>query len=373
MVPTGGTAAFPAPMHVYILYGQAGVDDSPIPKSLKDGHLPARTPYGGGVISLEDGTECRLHRGPGDRRWDRSVGAGRRVDSGDRRDRRAARRRDSYSSSSDVISGGSCATHDRTTARSSTCADYNYGQAYNLGGGFTGSFAVNAQLEGSVTAELNFDVKRKKVLVKCVPYAVKFQNVHIFGNATANAGITLTEGSRTRTPSGRRKIAKTHLFTSPTGSAPPDTPSASTCRLRRARPGRRASPGRSPTTETRSPAAASTRSVRWMIARRRRLRKHLGHGSTQTITGSAYPAMSSRCPTWISASAPTCTTSASPMPRSGCGRTSWEICGVIPATIAVTRRQRQRRAVHALTFDLDRRIDITAEAKSSGRDHGSGR
>ena len=62
----------------------------------------------------------------------------------------------------------------------------------NLGSGFSGSLSASGTIQGTATGEVFIKIKRKKILFVCVPYAVKFDRAHAFGNLLANYGATLS-------------------------------------------------------------------------------------------------------------------------------------------------------------------------------------
>ena len=210
-VSTNGTS--PSTDHVYILHSDAGINESPLPQTIKDDLVPP-PPDGDISISSEGGAEdtyiVSQEIAEGIEASELAGALTPEIDAiAEPLDEET-----SYSASTPnkSIFGGSCATHDKNYSKVINLHSYNYDKTFQLGDGFTGSFSANAQLEGSVTAQLNFGLKRKKVFGKCVPYGVKFQNVHAFGNATSTAGITLTGGLAYQNTFGPWDISKAHLF-----------------------------------------------------------------------------------------------------------------------------------------------------------------
>jgi len=216
--PTGGISAEdtsppPSTDHVYILHGDAGINESPLPQTVKDDLVPA--PQDPGTISIEDdGADdtyiVSQEIAEGIEASELAGALTPEIDAiAEPLDEETSY---SASTTNKSIFGGSCATHDKNYSKVINLHSYNYDKTFQLGDGFTGSFSANAQLEGLVTAQLNFGLKRKKVFGKCVPYGVKFQNVHAFGNATSTAGITLTGGLAYQNTFGPWDISKAHLF-----------------------------------------------------------------------------------------------------------------------------------------------------------------
>jgi len=195
--------------HVYILNGEAGITASPIPETLKEDLVPSLADPGGISISIEDGADSVyiVSQEIAD-----GIEASEAAGSLTPEIAAIAEPLDGVASSYASSLSSECATHQQTVRKVLDLAGRSFGDSYNLGGGFTGSYAVSGNIEGAVTAELNFDVKRKKVIAWCVPYAAKFNNVHIFGDATANAGVTLSGTVAYQHSFGPTEFAKPHLF-----------------------------------------------------------------------------------------------------------------------------------------------------------------
>jgi len=205
-----------ANQHVYVLHGDAGVSDSPLPDTIKQDLLQSADPYGGTIVAVEDGGETvyavsqEIAEG-----IDASETAGELTpeieaiaeplddeDSGEV----------SLTPTPASLFGGSCATQEKSVSKVINLNGRSYTKTYNFGSNFTGTFTITGQLQGSVTAEIHFDVKRKKVIAWCVPYGVKFKNVHAFGNATSNAGVTATGTVSYHDSFGPSELAKPELF-----------------------------------------------------------------------------------------------------------------------------------------------------------------
>jgi len=87
-------------------------------------------------------------------------------------------------------------------------APLNY--SINLGSGFSGSLSATGNLSGSATGEVEFTIKRKKVLWKCIPYGAKFNKARAYGNAAVNYGANIS-GTLSYNYSWQKEIAKPHL------------------------------------------------------------------------------------------------------------------------------------------------------------------
>ncbi|WP_224245739.1 hypothetical protein [Hyalangium gracile] len=80
----------------------------------------------------------------------------------------------------------------------------------NLGGGFSGSLSASGNLSGSATGEVQFAIKRKKVLWWCVPYGAKFNHAHVWGNASVAYGANVN-GNLSYNWAWQTQIAKPSL------------------------------------------------------------------------------------------------------------------------------------------------------------------
>ncbi len=114
------------------------------------------------------------------------------------------------------IFGGSCATKEYLTAKQVDLSNQEpYNKTHELGGGATGTLTMEGNLEGTVNATIRFGIKRKNILGFCVPYGVKVRNIHIYGNATSNGGVHLQGTVHYQSSFGPYQIAKPLLFTYP--------------------------------------------------------------------------------------------------------------------------------------------------------------
>jgi hypothetical protein len=199
--------------HVYILHGDAGVTESPLPDTIKTDLLPSQDDSGGISISIEDGGDSVYMVSQ-----EIAEGIEASETAGELTPEIAAIAEPlddgsvSYSSSIATNSiFGNCATQEKTVNKVINL-NHPFGNSYNLGQGFTGSYSIDGHLTGTVTAELKFDVKRKKILGVCVPYSAKFKSVHAFGNATSNGGVTVNGTVSYQGSFGPAQIAKPELF-----------------------------------------------------------------------------------------------------------------------------------------------------------------
>lgn len=85
---------------------------------------------------------------------------------------------------------GSCSDQVQTKSKSlSLNTPLNW--SGTLGGGFSGSLSANGNLSGGATGEVQFTIKRKKILFVCIPYGVSFNHAHVWGNATVGYGANV--------------------------------------------------------------------------------------------------------------------------------------------------------------------------------------
>jgi hypothetical protein len=80
----------------------------------------------------------------------------------------------------------------------------------NLGGGFSGSLSATGNISGSATGEVQFAVKRSRVLGVCIPYGARFNHARAFGNAVVGYGAALT-GNLNYNYAWQSQIAKPSL------------------------------------------------------------------------------------------------------------------------------------------------------------------
>lgn len=105
---------------------------------------------------------------------------------------------------------GSCS--DRHITRTASFAlNSPLNQNFNLGGGFSGSLTTNGGITGNATGEVNIILKRTRVLFWCVPYSVKFDRARAYGSAQVNYGATVN-GTVNYAYNWSTQIAKPHLF-----------------------------------------------------------------------------------------------------------------------------------------------------------------
>jgi hypothetical protein len=197
-------------LNVYIIHGDLGVSESTLPATIKDDLAGGSTTQG--VVSIDDGGDSLYIV-----RQDIADGIAASEAAGELTPEIAAIAEplddDGEMELSPIVaSSSSCAMTEKAIRKVFNLGGHSFGKSYPLGDGFTGSFAVSGNLEGAATAELNLYVKRKKVLFWCVPYGVKFKNVHIFGDATANAGVTVAGTIAYKHSFGPVEIIKPELF-----------------------------------------------------------------------------------------------------------------------------------------------------------------
>jgi hypothetical protein len=94
-------------------------------------------------------------------------------------------------------------------------------RSFDIGNGFSGTVALSGNAQGTGTGEIQVRLKRYAIFGACIPYGVRFDHVRAYGNATANAGATLsgtvTYASPDPADPGNRRawewqIAKPRLF-----------------------------------------------------------------------------------------------------------------------------------------------------------------
>jgi hypothetical protein len=210
---TGG-----ADQHVYVLNGEVGVTESPLPDTIKQDLVPSLLDPTG-TIDIDAGGETvyvvsqEIAEG-----IDASEAAGALTpeiaaiaEPLDPDDVSASTSASTLAAAS-IFGGGSCATQEQTVSKVVNLNGRNYSKSFALGRGFTGTFSITGQLQGAVTAEIHFEVKRKKVLFSCVPYGATFRSVRAFGTATSNAGITVSGSVFYKDSFGPSELAKPGLF-----------------------------------------------------------------------------------------------------------------------------------------------------------------
>src|SRR5258706_3891325 len=198
-------------LNVYILHGDAGVNESTLPATIKDDLVGISTMEG--VMTVDDGGDSVYIV-----RQDIAEGIAASEAAGELTPEIAAIAEplddDGLVSLSPipVANGSGCATGSKTYNKVVDLSGHNYNKDFTLRGGFSGSFSASGDLTGNVTAQLNLDVKRKKVLFWCVPYGAKFRNVHLVGNATTNSTVTVNGTINYQNSFGPAEIMKPELF-----------------------------------------------------------------------------------------------------------------------------------------------------------------
>lgn len=206
---------------VYVLNGEAGVAESPLPQEFKDALVPPTEPGTVSISSEEEEEEVFFVGKEIVEGIIASEAAGELTPEiaaiAEPLDEETTASSYSEGSSVDSVTANSifnCATHEQTVSRTINLTDKSWSpDPIDLGGGFTGSIKIEGDLEGQANLELKFNVKRKKVGFHCVPWSASFKNAHISGNATSDAGITLTGTLNYQGSFGPWEIAKPHLFT----------------------------------------------------------------------------------------------------------------------------------------------------------------
>jgi hypothetical protein len=205
---------------VYVLNGPAGVAASPLPQEYKDALVPPTEP---GTINVNSEEEEEVFF------------VGKEILEGIIASEAAgeltpeiaaiAEPLDEGTSSSTYSGGGSvnsvtanswfnCATHEKTYNKPINLNDLTWDpDPIDLGGGFTGTIKLEGDLEGQANLVLKFNVKRKKVGFNCVPWSASFKTARISGNATSETGVTLTGSVNYKKDFGPWNLAKPHLFT----------------------------------------------------------------------------------------------------------------------------------------------------------------
>jgi hypothetical protein len=107
---------------------------------------------------------------------------------------------------------GSCSDHIINKGKTFGIAT-PYSKSTNLGNGFTGSFSLNGNAQGSATGEVQVKVKRHKTLWVCVPYAAEFDYAHASGSMSLTYGTTLSGTVSYANPAPWEiEVAKPFLF-----------------------------------------------------------------------------------------------------------------------------------------------------------------
>ncbi|HJX26479.1 MAG TPA: hypothetical protein VJ885_01095, partial [Thermoanaerobaculia bacterium] len=213
---------------VYVIDGQAGVAASPLPQEFKDQLVPPTS----GTVSTSSVPDEDVYI------------VGKEIVDGILASEAAgeltpeieaiAEPLDEETSSASTYSGDGmnsitansmfdCATHEKVVNRTIPLTDRTWGpKTVDLGNGFTGTLTVKGDLDGQANLEVKFNLIRKKVLFKCVPWSVSFKSARVHGNATSDEGVTLTGAVNYQGKFGPWNIAKPELFsvTFPVGPIP---------------------------------------------------------------------------------------------------------------------------------------------------------
>ena len=202
-------------LSVYVLHGDAGVNESPLPATIKDDLTS--TGGSGTIISLEDGGESVYVV-----RQDIAEGIEASEAAGELTPEIAAIAEplddedlstSFYAPPPIGTNSTSCAASPHTSSRMVNLNLPPFTKSFTQSNGLNGTFSITGNLTGSVTGEINFEVKRKKVLFWCVPYGAKFKNVHVFGNASTDSTVTATGTLNYSHSFGPSEVSKTELFT----------------------------------------------------------------------------------------------------------------------------------------------------------------
>ncbi|MDI3287348.1 discoidin domain-containing protein [Polyangium sp. 15x6] len=82
---------------------------------------------------------------------------------------------------------------------------------HEFGSGFTGTLALDGNVEGSATVEIKVERKRYAIFGACIPYAIRFEHARAYGNAVVGPSLSLT-GTLTYKPKPwETEIAKPSL------------------------------------------------------------------------------------------------------------------------------------------------------------------
>ena len=104
---------------------------------------------------------------------------------------------------------GGCSDTVSTRSKSFTLnTPLNLSQGF--GGGFSGSLTSTGTITGSATGEVVTVTKRFKLLFACIPYLVKFDHAHAYGNAQVSSGATVN-GTLNYNFSWQTELAKPYL------------------------------------------------------------------------------------------------------------------------------------------------------------------
>jgi hypothetical protein len=198
--------------HVYVLNGPDGVLASPLPDTIKNELVPTTSDGGVSISSEDGGTDFYMVSQEIAEGIDASETAGELTpeiaaiaepldDSGT-----------SGSVTTESAFGGSCAPKPQFYPYTLNLSDKTYTKDLPLSGSFSGSVSITGHISGTIHADTSFDIKRKNVLGFCVPYGAKFKTLHAYGTATSNGGIDLTGTVNYSGTFGPWDIAKPDLY-----------------------------------------------------------------------------------------------------------------------------------------------------------------
>jgi hypothetical protein len=229
--PSGGTSSQSVAGEantVYVIDGQAGVAASPLPQEFKDQLVPPTEPGTVGTSSVPDDDVYIVGKEIVD-----GILASEAAGALTPEIEAIAEPLDGEVSASTYSGDGinsvtansifDCATHEKVVTRVVNLGDKSWNKNFpDLGGGFSGSLNLTGDLEGQANLEVKFNVIRKKVLFKCVPWSAELKSARVHGNATSDEGVTLTGTLNYTTKLGPWNVAKPELFsvTFPVGPIP---------------------------------------------------------------------------------------------------------------------------------------------------------
>jgi hypothetical protein len=230
--PSGGTSSQSVAGEaktVYVIDGQAGVAASPLPQEFKDQLVPPTEPGTVGTSSVPDEDVYIVGKEIVD-----GILASEAAGALTPEIEAIAEPLDGETTSSSTHPGDGinsvtansifdCATHEKVVNRVVNLADKSWSKNFpDLGGGFSGSLNLTGDLEGQANLEVKFNVIRKKVFFKCVPWSAELKSARVHGNATSDEGVTLTGTLNYTTKLGPWNVAKPELFsvTVPVGPIP---------------------------------------------------------------------------------------------------------------------------------------------------------
>jgi len=105
---------------------------------------------------------------------------------------------------------GRCSTRpfDRTKTFNLNAPIYDVSSSQ---AGFTGTLSVNVNVQGTGTGEVHLTLKRYALFGVCIPYGAVFKSARAYGTASVNYGATLS-GTLSYAHSWEKEVAKPFLF-----------------------------------------------------------------------------------------------------------------------------------------------------------------